>query len=145
MFERILYPTDFSDVAAKALTYIKKLKDSGVREVLVLHVLDERGYEAAHRFFGEEQFEALQKSKRDEAERLLQGIAQELKKAGLKVTLRLESGIPVREILKAEAEESVSATVIGSHGLSNLQEMFLGSVSEKVVRKSKKPVLVIKR
>ena len=38
MFEKILYPTDFSDVAEKALNYVKKLKDSGAREVIVLHV-----------------------------------------------------------------------------------------------------------
>jgi nucleotide-binding universal stress UspA family protein len=35
--------------------------------------------------------------------------------------------------------------VIGSHGVSNLQELFLGSVSEKVIRRSIRPVFVIKR
>ena len=78
-------------------------------------------------------------------EKVLQDIAQELTAAGLKVKLRVETGIPVREILKAEAEERVSAVVIGSHGMSNLQEIFLGSISEKVIRKSKMPVLVVKR
>jgi nucleotide-binding universal stress UspA family protein len=42
-------------------------------------------------------------------------------------------------------EENPSVIVIGSHGKSNLEEMLLGSVSEKVVRKAKHPVLVIKR
>jgi hypothetical protein len=42
MFEKILYPTDFSDVANKALEYVKKLKSSGAREVIVLHINDER-------------------------------------------------------------------------------------------------------
>ena len=145
MFEKILYPTDFSDVAKKALAYVKRLKDSGAREVVVLHVLDERGLDAVRRFFGEHQFEAMQKSKKDEAESLLKSVAQELKEAGLKIKLRVETGIPVREILKVEAEEGISAIVMGSHGLSNIKEMLIGSVSEKVVRKSKKPVLMIKR
>ena len=52
MFEKILYPTDFSDVAEKALTYIKRLKDSGAREVVVLHVIDERGFDAIRRVMG---------------------------------------------------------------------------------------------
>jgi len=47
MFDRILYPTDFSDIALKVLTYIKKLKDSGAREVVVLHVIDTRGFDSA--------------------------------------------------------------------------------------------------
>ena len=54
------------------------------------------------------------------------------------------SGMSVREILRVEEEEGISVTVIGSHGRSNLKEIFLGSVSEKVIRKSKNPVFVIK-
>jgi len=34
---------------------------------------------------------------------------------------------------------------VGSHGTSNLTEVLLGSVSEKVIRKSKRTVLVVKR
>ena len=47
--------------------------------------------------------------------------------------------------MRVEEEEDISVIVIGSHGKSNLEEMFMGSVSEKVVRKCKGPVLVIKR
>ena len=66
MFEKILFPTDFSDVAEKALVYIKRLKDSGAREVVVLHVIDERGLDSVHRFMGEEEFETLKKNKKEE-------------------------------------------------------------------------------
>jgi nucleotide-binding universal stress UspA family protein len=45
MFEKILYPTDFSDVSKKALDYIKTLKDAGAKEVVVLHIIDEREIE----------------------------------------------------------------------------------------------------
>jgi len=145
MFEKILYPTDLSDVAEKALAYIKKLKASGAREVVVLHVIDERGFERVRPFMGEEKFEALKKHREEETQKHLQGIAKELTEAGLKVTLRIATGIPVREILRVEKEENVSALVIGSHGMSNLEELFLGSVSEKVIRRSRTPVFVIKR
>jgi nucleotide-binding universal stress UspA family protein len=47
--------------------------------------------------------------------------------------------------LRVEEGEGVSAIVIGSHGKTNLEEMLLGSVSEKAIRQSRKPVLVIKR
>ncbi|UCF92369.1 MAG: universal stress protein [Desulfobacterales bacterium] len=145
MFAKILYPTDFSDVAVKALDYIKRLKDSGLREVVVLHVIDLRGMDSVRRLLGEGEFETLKKNKKEETEKLLNGVTQELAEAGLKVKLRVETGIPVREILRVEKEENVSALVIGSHGMSNLQEILLGSVSEKVTRKSKNPVLLIKR
>jgi nucleotide-binding universal stress UspA family protein len=50
MFERILYPTDFSDVSNKALDYIEQLKEVGTKEVIVLHVIDERGIGTVTRF-----------------------------------------------------------------------------------------------
>lgn len=145
MFETILYPTDFSDVAFKALEYIKKLKASGAKEVIVLHVNDIRGNDSVLRILGERQFHKLEKSKREATETKLSGIKKELVDAGLKVTIRVENGMPVREILRVEEEENVCVIVIGSHGRSNLEEIFLGSVSEKVIRKSKNPVFVIKR
>jgi len=145
MFEKILYPTDFSDVAEKALDYIKRLKDSGAREVVVLHVIDERPFEPLFRILGDEKFETLKKFREEETQKHLKSIAKELTEAGLKVTYRVETGIPVREILRVETEEAVSALVIGSHGLSNLREIFLGSVSEKVIRRCQAPVFVIKR
>ncbi|MBW2428950.1 MAG: universal stress protein, partial [Deltaproteobacteria bacterium] len=145
MFQKILYPTDFSDVAEKALTYSKKLKDSGAKEVVVLHVIDDRGFDRLQRIMGDNKFEALKKSREEETQKQLEGIAKELTEAVLKVTPRVEAGMPIREILRVEKEEDVSALVIGSHGMSNLQELFLGSVSEKVIRRSKTPVFVIKR
>ena len=145
MFEKILYPTDFSDAAAKALAYIKRLKSSGAKEVIVLHVNDERGNDSLFRILGENQFNKLNKSKMEETESKLKGIEKDLAGAGLKARLRIETGMPVREILRVEEEEGVAVIVIGSHGRSNLQEIFLGSVSEKVIRKSKTPIFVIKR
>ena len=59
--------------------------------------------------------------------------------------MRIEKGIPFKEILRVENEEDISLIVIGSHGKSNVEEMLLGSVSEKVIRKAKSPVIVIKR
>lgn len=81
----------------------------------------------------------------DQTEKELASIEKQLKETGFKVEKRIEIGIPMREILRIEKEGDISLIVIGSHGVSNLEEMFLGSVSEKVIRKCTKPVLVIKR
>ena len=145
MFEKILYPTDFSDAAVKALAYIKQLKGSGAEEVIVLHVSDDRGGDSVARILGETQYQKFKEQKLLETEEKLKAVERELDDAGLKVQLRIKTGMPVREILSVADEAHVSAIVIGSHGRSNLEEIFLGSVSEKVIRKSKQPVLVIKR
>jgi nucleotide-binding universal stress UspA family protein len=63
----------------------------------------------------------------------------------IKARVRIEKGIPFTEILRVEDDEDVSLIIIGSHGKSNVAEILLGSVSEKVIRKAKRPVLVLKR
>ncbi|MFC1823495.1 universal stress protein [Thermodesulfobacteriota bacterium] len=145
MFKKILYPTDFSDVSNKALKYIKQLKDGGAEKVIVLHVIDHRGIQAFEQHASPADFLKLEQALLEQASKQLEPIEKELKKSGFKVKTRLEKGIPLREILRVEEEEKVSVIVIGSHGKSNLEEMFLGSVSEKVVRKCKNPILIIKR
>ena len=144
MFEKILYPTDFSDVSSKALDFIKQLKGAGTKEVLVLHVIDDRETERM-RQIPEINVEEIEKIHEEKLQKDIKAIADELKKSGLEVKTRIDRGIPFREILKVEKEEGISAVVIGSHGNTCISEMLLGSCSEKVIRKSTKPVLVIRR
>ena len=151
MFAKILYPTDFSDVSNKALDYIETLKDGGTKKVIVLHVIDARQFDCVE--FGAAnvgelpaQFEEeYKKAITDKANQQLAIVAKKITDMGIEVKVQLVTGIPFSEILKAEEVEAVSGIIIGSHGKSNVKEMFLGSVSEKVIRKSKTPVIVIKR
>jgi len=144
MFAKILYPTDFSDVSKKALNYLKQLKGAGAKEIVILHVIDERKIEAVAIYGTGDSFVFIEKM-REEARKEVIAIKKELKKYGFKTKARMVTGIPLREILRVEEEEKVSLIVIGSHGKTNIKEMLLGSVSEKVIRKSKGPILVIKR
>lgn len=151
MFAKILYPTDFSDVSRKALQYVKKLKEAGTREVVVLHVIDEREIESFANgvaWFGKVPVDVekdVVKKLEEQAQKKLGRIEAELKEKGFKVKVRIERGSPFKEISKVEGEEKASVIVIGSHGKSNIKEMLLGSVSENVIRHCKKPVLVTKR
>ncbi len=144
MFRKILYPTDFSDVSKKALASFSNLKTTDDQEVVVIHVIDSRNLDAMAQYVPADLVktqQALEKLAWEEA----QAITDHLEKKGFTVKVRIEEGIPSRNILEAEIDEGVSCIVIGSHGVSNIKEMFLGSVSDKVIRKAKNPVIVIKR
>ena len=133
MFERILYPTDFSDVSKKALDYIKQLKDAGTKEVVVLHVVDERVIDRIrHHSDAGMDFDVIEKAMQENAQEEIGKIGDELKKSGFNVKTIIDKGVPFREILKAEQEEDISVVVIGSHGVSCIEEMFLGSCSERL-------------
>jgi nucleotide-binding universal stress UspA family protein len=146
MFKRILYPTDFSDVSLKALGFLKKLRECGSEEVLILHVINEQTIVAVRGYSeGTVNVDELERGLIEQATKSVAEVEAELKKFGYRVKRMINIGFPLREILTCEKEEEISLIVIGSHGKSNLEEMFLGSVSEKVIRKCKSPVLVIKR
>lgn len=146
MLKKILYPTDFSDVAEKALEYVEALKEAGAKEVVVLHVFDSRTLDYLNRYVSTyaDGMKITEENKKSTV-KLMQEIEQRLEKRGFVATSRLAEGVPAFEIMKVAEEEKVSVVVIGSHGMSNVKEMLLGSVSETVIRKSKMPVVVVKR
>ena len=144
MFKKILFPTDFSDVAARALEFVKQLKDSGAEEVVVLNVIEEKYYYLSEEYPTVD-LETLDQNLRKDVLKKLTDLANDLHEKGFKVKVITAKGIPAGEIIRIEQEERVSIIVLGSHGVSNLKEMLLGSVSEAVIRKSKQPVLVVKR
>jgi len=149
MFRKILCPTDFSDCAAKALEYAKRLREAGTESVIVIHVIDTRTIMLTNTAWvgltPAEYEEQLQRQVKKDAEKKLEGIKEEIENVGLRPSVRVLAGIPFSEIIKTAEDEDVSLIVLGSHGRSNVKEMLLGSVSEKVVRKSKRPVLVVRR
>jgi nucleotide-binding universal stress UspA family protein len=145
MFDKILYPTDFSEVAGKAYAYVKQLQAAGTKEVVLLHVIDHRSFEVLAAHDSAMRAKDIEQKMEDDALKEMNTTAEELQKLGLSVSVRLVKGIPFCTILDVAEEEDVDAIVVGSHGKSNVAEMLLGSVSEKVVRKSKRPVLVVKR
>ena len=106
MFKKILYPTDFSDRAQRALEYVKRLKDAGTEEVILIHVLDERELRAMGEgatWAGKDLEQFLRETReglKEEAKGKLAGVKGELEERGLKVRVEIKEGIPFREILK---------------------------------------------
>lgn len=144
MFEKILYPTDFSEAAKKALPYIVGLKGAGTKEVIILYVIDERGIDSFRNSTAIDAL-AVEQEWEELAHNEISSLEDELREQGFNVKAQIDKGIPFREILRVADEENVSAIIMGSHGKSNIVEMWLGSVTETVVRKAQKPVLVIRR
>jgi nucleotide-binding universal stress UspA family protein len=62
----------------------------------------------------------------------------------IKVNYVIKRGIPYHEILKYEEEAGADLVVIASHSKSKIEEAFFGSTTEKVVRRSKVSVFVVR-
>jgi nucleotide-binding universal stress UspA family protein len=143
MFKKILFPTDFSDVATKAMKYITQLKGAGAQEIIILHVIDEK--ELMVLSGARDQYLRITEDLNKDVAKKMTAIETKMVSEGFRVKLEVKTGNPFKEIMDAAAKEKVSIIVLGSHGRSNIGEMLMGSVSENVIRHAKVPSLVISR
>jgi len=152
MYKKILYPTDFSKNAEKALTYIKHLQAAGTIEVVIAHIIEENKvtrYWQIH-----EQMEASTGGfiEPEDATKLileqvypkLQKIESELNSLGLKTSILVEEGIASQQICEAARQVRADLIVLGYTGQSLLKGYFMGSTVLHVVEKSPVSVLIVK-
>jgi len=145
MISIILLPTDFSKHSRKCIDYILKLKDCGINEVIIMHVIDYKIIKETDIVFdGEVDEEKIIERSIEQAEKQLKIFTEPLEKSGLKISFLVKVGNPCSEIIKAADEMNVSMIIMGHRGHNIAEELLLGSNSEKVIRKSTKPVLLIK-
>ncbi|WP_332645530.1 universal stress protein [Lysinibacillus sp. 54212] len=71
-------------------------------------------------------------------------VEQVFKDAQIQYKVEILKGIPGPEIVKYANNNGVDLVVIGSRGLNSLQEMVLGSVSHKVMKRVNCPALIVK-
>ena len=139
--KRILVPTDFSPQAENALKVAAQLASKHGSEIYLLHSL-EMPLSIGGSSDNSNLPESLYFIKLAE-----KNFAEILQKPYLK-EIDVHEAIGHNEIyhdVKAAVEKSkIDLVVMGSHGSSGFKEMFIGSNTEKVVRTSAIPVLVIK-
>jgi len=151
LFKKTLYATDFSPLAEVALDYVKKLKEAGEEEVVVVHVVDDLEVElpeGTDLLREKEVFEILPEVDQEYIMDLIEklnAIKKILEEEGLKVKIYLRYGNIPKQIVAVADEEKVKLIVMGAHGKSLLSELLLGSVSTDVIREAKCPVLIVKR
>ena len=150
IFEKVLYSTDFSPLADTALEYVKRLKDAGAREVVVVHVpvlsmelpdgtdlLEEEGI---YRLLPEVDREYLM-----DAMEKLKNIRNSLEEDNFTVKVYMRTGNIPEQIVSIAREEGAKLIVMGAHGRGLLGEILIGSVSADVIRQAECTVLVVKR
>jgi nucleotide-binding universal stress UspA family protein len=138
---RILCPIDFSDPSAHALEQAPRLARWFGARLTVLHV---RPTVTPHPDMPPAG--SMAPWLVTELEQLRQRVAAagaEATTAGLDVEPLATAGEPVHEILRCAAAVAADLIVMGTHGLSGFQHLVLGSVTEKVLRRARCPVLTV--
>ena len=142
--KRILVPTDFSVQAENALKVAAQLAKKFNGEIYLLHMLELplQLVDPVNGSGTQNLPEALFFMKLAK-KRFIELIEQPFLK-GIKVYDTVEFHQAFEGILEVSQEHNCDLIVMGSHGASGFKEVFIGSNTEKVVRNSNIPVLVIK-
>lgn len=75
--------------------------------------------------------------------KLMDSVSEDVREY-ISVETLITIGIPVDEIIKVAKRKRIDIIVMGTHGRTGISHMVIGSVAEKVIRRSPCPVLCIK-
>lgn len=139
--KNILFPTDFSESAENASQYAISLAKKYGSRIYVIHVVEPFTYTTDFGLDYSAQYREMEAT----AKKMLDEVVASIRKAGLDVEGVVVSGKPFLEITRFAKEEHVDLIVMATHGRTGIEHMLLGSVAERVVRKSPCPVLTIKK
>ena len=144
MYNKILLPTDGSKNAEKAIKHALHIAEEENAEIVILNVID-----SAY-FTGLPEEELINKSEiilHEQSEKVINRVKDIIKESEGTDNIRLSSltleGNAADIILKVSEKEDIDLIIIASSGKHMLDRFLLGSVTEKTVRHSKIPVLVI--
>jgi nucleotide-binding universal stress UspA family protein len=147
---KILYATDLSKNSSYAFFYATDMAKRRGAKIVIIHVMEPiPSYAEVYAGVTEE----MKQKQRDETvENLKKHLQEFCKKAEAQIgppcvelvsKILVPVGHPPEEILNAADKENCDVIVVGSHGKGFLAHTFLGSVSNAVLHRTRKPVFII--
>jgi nucleotide-binding universal stress UspA family protein len=140
--EKIIFPTDFSELAMNALKVAIAMCKSHEAVLHLVHTVEPEYYSFSMEPYSSSVFsnlEALETSKMH-----LEELRKEIEKSEkIRCQCQVEPGIPAHYICSIAATEKAGLIIMGTHGASGFREFFIGSNAYKVVKNAPCPVLTI--
>ncbi len=141
---KIMVALGFSDYAQGIFNYADKLANKLGAELIVVNIINSRDVEAVttiqnmgYDLDSERYIKELKEERRNAFEAIVQNAT--IARDALKLIVQV--GNPVDELLKIIVRENIDAVVMGVKGRTDLEHIFIGSVAEKLFRRS--PATVI--
>lgn len=147
--KKILVPTDFSKTAQTAAEVASGIARKAGSEVILLHVIEE-GSSDSVRITGEVTYSSMEEKLFvmkliERSKKQLAKMADDAMFNGIKVRQELRMGTPFHGMRTIITEHKVDLVVMGTAGRSGLEEMLIGSNTEKVVRHANCAVLTVQK
>lgn len=139
-FERILFPTDFSDTSKRALDAAVAMTEDMDAELFVLHVIDD-SLISTH--VEEERHIILKELRRHALDEMRKQLPAELMK-NFETIGAVKRGDPGKQISSYAETHHCDLVVMGTHGRTGVERVLIGSVADKVVRRANCAVYLVR-
>lgn len=137
--ERILFPTDFSVCSKSVLPYVMSFAEAHKSHLTLLHIVE---------FEEVQHMEAGQEASKVEDHYLTERRKDLEAMVGpnppVKIAFKVKEGHAYKEIIRVAEESDIDIIIMATHGRTGFEHILIGSVAEKVVRHSERPVLIVK-
>ena len=141
--EKILAPTDFSELSKLGMRYGLEMARDNKAELIAYHVIDlGEGWKGVHTELTP-YHDMLEDNRRLLEKFISDNFPERIDLA--KLRLVVEFGASFKNIVELAEKEHVDVIVMSTHGRTGLDHMLLGSVTEKVIARAPCPVLVLPR
>jgi len=144
----VLIALDGSEHAAAGVRFVRTLLLARTTKVRLLGVVERVHYPSSAPRLIRAQIRGLltdmAKERRAELDRVLAGAAAELREKVTRVTRGTPAGAPASEIVATARKFDADLVVVGARGRGGIERLLLGSVSERVLRDTRRPVLIVK-
>ena len=136
----ILCPIDYSEFSVKAYDYAQSLAWHYNAELLLQHV--RYSFPA---FYIDASYKEIRRKLQTDALQKLREFSKRQTRTQVQPQCFVQDGDASDKILSFTQSKGVSLIVMGTHGLRGVDRLMLGSVTEKVLRKAKCPVLAVRK
>lgn len=145
MYNRILLPTDGSELAARGVDHGLALAKALNLPVTVVSVIVPLTGFALQGIVQAESMDSYNEGRQKEIDDLKQIIGEKAKRAGVAADFVSKVHMsPAAAILETAAEQGCGLIVISSHGRRGISRLMLGSQTSEVLSEAGIPVLVVK-
>ena len=141
---RVLFASDFSKASAKAFATAVALAKASGAELTITHVLVPFTPIVPEQYIRGATLNQLTADLRRWSQRQLDQLTAKAKKLGVRASSLTMTGDPAEQIVRAARSKRAELIVLGTHGRTGLNRLFVGSVAQRVIAAASCPVVTVR-
>ncbi len=142
----VLATTDFSPLSVHAAARAAMLAATAGARCTISNVISRGTLNALHDLMSPDSSDELEQSLLEDALTKLQNTSAELKtRFGIDSRVAVSAGSVMRQIVNQAESSGADLIVMGAHGSGFVRDILIGSTTDRVLRQTTRPMLVVRR